>query len=125
MTLLCKLGVLIMPALLVGCVTFNQKPIVQDSNYITAYQPAVPVNPADPGVRPYVITKERIESNDIKDVAYVGFEYNSWLEFAKWLHEYKSINVKLREIINGYEEVVHDSTNDITTAGNGYTEGAK
>lgn len=58
--------------------------------------------PSNPGVAIKVITKDRINNGELPDKAYVGFEYNEWLEFAKWMHEYRTHNKSLKQAVEAY-----------------------
>jgi hypothetical protein len=93
-----------------GCSIFKPDTMYIEPPKVTVYSPETPTNPKDPGVRPTIITVDRLEKREIPDVAYVGFKYNEWLEFAKWLHKYRSVQLELREIITGYEDIYNDST---------------
>lgn len=99
-----------------GCSIF--KPDIQyvEQARVTVYSPKTPANPKDPGVRPTIITVERLKTTEIPDVAYVGFRYNDWLKFSNWMHEYRGVQVELREIIKGYEDISNGSTNTGSTS---------
>lgn len=84
---------------LVGCGLFPKEPTPEpQTNNIV--HPSMPVPPANPGVKILVITTDTIEDNK----AYVGFEYEEWLNFAKWMHTYKAYNTDLLEVIRLYRE---------------------
>lgn len=82
---------------------------------VSIYNPITPSNPVDPGTRPKVITVERLNKGELADIAYVGFEYNDWLAFAKWMHHYRAVNSQLRSIIKGYKEVINATDTTTTT----------
>ena len=97
-----------------ACSIFETKTVYVEPTNVVVYTPETPVNPKDPRVRPTIITVGRIKNEEIPDVAYVGFQYNEWLKFAKWMHAYRGVQLELREIIKGYEDVLggqDDSTN--------------
>jgi hypothetical protein len=101
-----------------GCSLLKGDTVYIEPTNINVYHPETPLNPRDPGVRPTIITVERLEKEEIPDVAYVGFKYNEWLEFAKWMHEYRSVQLELREIIKGYEDILSGDTNVDDTGDN-------
>lgn len=75
---------------------------------ISLYHPQVPEPPSNPELSIKVITEDTIKPG----AAYVGFEYNEWLSFAKWMHSYKTYNKKLLNVIDQYE--AQDATEDAT-----------
>lgn len=93
-----KILVLSIAMLLAACSpTKPIEVITYDTNEIV--HPSMPTPPANPGVSILVITSENVEANK----AYVGFEYDEWLDFAKWMHEYKTYNRDLRNVIDIYK----------------------
>lgn len=82
--------------LLVGCA--SHEPLPPEKPMI--YHPYVPPNPSNPGLKIRVITTDTIEPNK----AYVGFEYNDWIEFSKWMHQFKQVNHQLRDVVHDYKE---------------------
>lgn len=89
-----------------GCSIFKPDTQYIEPTKVVVYSPKTPANPIDPKVRPTIITVERLKNEEIPDVAYVGFQYNEWLKFAKWMHAYRGVQLELREIIKGYEDVL-------------------
>ena len=67
---------------------------------VVLFHPQMPYPPANPNVDIKVITVDTIKP----DVAYVGFEYDQWLKFAAWMHEYRAYNKKLIGVIDVYKE---------------------
>jgi hypothetical protein len=61
--------------------------------------PIISMPPENPNVRVLVLTDETIEHTK----AYIGFEYNEWLLFAKWLQNYKIYNKDLRKGLDVYK----------------------
>ncbi|QAY02179.1 hypothetical protein VspSw1_111 [Vibrio phage VspSw_1] len=90
--------------LLGGCASAPQEPRVEVSNDVVLFHPVIPDNPSNPGLKIKAITSERIASGELPDKAYIGFLYDDWLEFAKWMHKYKSVNEELRKAIQQYRE---------------------
>lgn len=98
-----------------GCSLLEPRVEYVEVPQIIIYDPLAPDNPADPGARPKVITVERLNNGELADIAYVGFEYNDWLTFAKWMHHYRAVNIQLRNIIKGYKEVINATDTTTTT----------
>ncbi len=90
---------------LTGCSILKPNNVYIEPTTVSMYTPETPANPPDPKVRPTIITVGRLKKEVIPDVAYVGFQYNEWLKFAKWLHAYRGVQLELREIIAGYEDI--------------------
>ncbi|AUR85846.1 membrane lipoprotein [Vibrio phage 1.081.O._10N.286.52.C2] len=74
--------------------------IVYVEKKVSLAHPSMPTPPDDPGVKIRVITTDTIK----QDRAYVGFEYDVWLEFAQWMHTYKAHQSDLLEVIRLYKE---------------------
>ncbi|BAV81185.1 hypothetical protein [Vibrio phage VCPH] len=105
-----KTRVALLCLLLTGCwLTPEEKTSPVTNVDTTPVAHNVPDNPNNPGLKIRTITKERIESGEIADVAYIGFEYDDWLEFAKWMHDYRNVNKELREVIKAYETPTNPS----------------
>ena len=80
------------------------------TEYVTHLQhPETLPAPDNPGLSIKVVTSERIASGELPDKAYVGFLYSDWLEFAKWMHEYKAHNDSLKNAVEAYK--AQDSRN--------------
>ncbi len=84
-----------------GCA--SKDPIRVAKTEVHLAHPQVLEAPTDPGIKIKVITKKRIEDGELPDKAYVGFEYNDWLEFAKWMHKYRTHNTSLQEGLDFYQ----------------------
>lgn len=94
--------------LLGGCST--KQDVVTVPEYVTHLQhPETLPTPDNPGLSIKVITSERIADGEIPDKAYVGFLYNDWLEFAKWMHEYRAHTESLQNGLETYR--AQDSRN--------------
>ncbi|AGN30137.1 hypothetical protein VPFG_00135 [Vibrio phage nt-1] len=94
-----KILAVVLASMLVGCIGTPKEPVpVPATNEIV--HPSMPTAPANPGVEILVITTDTIKPN----TAYVGFEYDEWLNFAKWMHSYKAYNDDLLEVIRLYKE---------------------
>lgn len=98
--------------LLGGCASTPQEPQVVVDKSIVLYHPQLPDSPHNPGLKVRVITKERITAGKLPDVAYVGFTYDEWLEFAKWMNQYKGYSKELLSVIEQYAE--QDTRDDRT-----------
>ncbi|CAM0045388.1 Rz-like spanin [Vibrio phage D49] len=93
--------VVVMLLLTFGCA--SKDPIRVTKTEIHLTHPQVLEAPTDPGIKVKVITKERIEKGELRDTAYIGFEYDDWLEFAKWMHKYRTHNMSLQEGLDFYQ----------------------
>ncbi|CAM0046751.1 Rz-like spanin [Vibrio phage F86] len=90
---------LLVAVFLAGCIgTPKPEVVVNTTNEIV--HPSLPTPPPNPGVKILVITEENIKSEQ----AYVGFTYDEWLDFAKWMHSFKSYNADLRHVIELYKK---------------------
>ncbi|AFN37319.1 hypothetical protein [Vibrio phage TCU-VP03-AIR1] len=85
--------------MLAGCIGTPKEPVPEPPKNEIVH-PNMPTPPPNPGVKILVITTDTIKAN----TAYVGFEYDEWLDFAKWMHSYKSYNQDLLEVIRLYKE---------------------
>ncbi|QBX06000.1 hypothetical protein vBValMR10Z_83 [Vibrio phage vB_ValM_R10Z] len=94
-----KIIAIFLAALLMGCGSTSKEPVPEPPKNEFAH-PSLPTPPQNPGVKILVITTDTIE----KQKAYVGFEYDQWLDFAKWMHSYKAYNLDLLEVIKLYKE---------------------
>lgn len=83
---------------LIGC-AHTQEEISSQTPTFEMVHPNIPTPPSNPGVKVLVLTTETIKENR----AYVGFEYDEWLNFAKWMHTYKSYNKDLLHVIELYK----------------------
>lgn len=88
--------------LLGGCADPKTVTVVEYKNQLQ--HPETLPAPAPPGSKVRVITKERITGGELPDRAYVGFSYPEWLEFAKWMHEYKAYVKSLQNAVKEYEK---------------------
>lgn len=85
--------------MLTACET-TPKPTTVVTQPFIMYHPAEPTAPLNPSVDVKVITTETIKD----ETAYVGFEYNEWLRFAQWMHEYKQYQHDLKTVIELYKK---------------------
>ncbi|CAM0094122.1 Rz-like spanin [Vibrio phage D51] len=101
-----KLGltvlVIVVMVLLFGCADPKTVTVVEYKNQLQ--HPETLPTPAPPGAKVRVITKERIMDGELPDRAYVGFSYPDWLEYAKWMHEYKAYIKSLQNAVKEYEK---------------------
>lgn len=88
--------------LLVGCTTTEYVDRYLPADPVTLVHPTVPDSPPDPGLsdKVVVITEDTIEPR----TAYIGFKYDDWLEFAKYLHKLDGYNDELLEVIKTYKK---------------------
>lgn len=105
MTRIIILCVVLLTLPLVGCSTPKSVTVVEYRNQLQ-HPETLPL-PPPPGVAVRVVTKERITKGEIPDRAYVGFAYPDWVEFAKWLHNYKAYNKSLKNAVKKYQEQDH------------------
>lgn len=98
-----SLVVILMTTVLLSSGCASKDPIRVAKTETHLVHPQVLQAPENPGVSIRVITKQRIDKGELPDKAYVGFEYNEWLEFAKWMHKYRAYNKSLQEGLDFYK----------------------
>ncbi len=89
--------ILLLALVLSGCSAYQDPVILNTDSEII--HPSMPIPPSNPGVKVLILTTDTVEDQK----AYVGFTYDEWLDFAKWMHEYKAYNHDLREVIKLYK----------------------
>ncbi|CAL9970761.1 Rz-like spanin [Vibrio phage D479] len=92
--------------ILVGCTTTKYVDRYLPADPVTLVHPVVKDPPVDPGLadKVVVITEDTIEPG----TAYIGFKYDDWLEFAKYLHDVDGYSDELLEAIKAYK--IQDQT---------------
>lgn len=97
-----KLFLVILTLILSGCASPDPITVVEYRNQLQ--HPEVIPLPSPHGAKVRAITKERIIKGELPDRAYIGFSYPDWLEFSKWMHDYKAYTKSLQNAVNEYQK---------------------